>query len=497
LVGWKVPCPFGTASNHSTCGRRSCDISCPVSPADLKLLAVALVAIAVLVLLVTRFKVNAFISLLLASLLVGTSAVLLGSTIKDGAGKLAAYTMVGVVRSFSDGLGGTLGGIAAVIGLGTMLGKLLAESGGAEVLAKRFADIFGPKHIQWCIMALATVVGLTTWFAVGFVLLLPILLTLTHETKQPFLRLVIPLLACMSIMHGVMPPHPGPVVAVAALGAKMGLVLFWGFIIGIPTAAVAGPLYARYAVKHVEANPPPITLKTKSLPSGFRVPGFGLTLLSILLPVGLMLLATLAELTLPAGNSARVTATFIGNPTIALLIAVLFAAWGFGTRCGYTRAQVLKFTEECIAAMGMTLLIVGGGGGFARVLRDAGVAEAIGRGAETMHLPPLLYGWLLSAFIRVATGSATVAITTASGLLVPVLALHPDLTANQIALIIVAIGCGSLFMSHLNDAGFWIVKDFLGLSVSQTLKTWTVCETIVGIAGMLLSLIAFYAVAPH
>ena len=156
--------------------------------------------------------------------------------------------MVGVVKSFSTGLGNVMAGIAAVIGLGTMLGKLLAESGGAEVLAKRFASFFGPKRIQWCVMALALVVGLTTWFAVGFVLLLPILLTLTTETKQPFLKLTLPLLSCMSVMHGLMPPHPGPVVAVAALNANMGLVLFWGFVIGIPTAAIAGPLFARFAV---------------------------------------------------------------------------------------------------------------------------------------------------------------------------------------------------------------------------------------------------------
>ena len=183
-----------------------------------------------------------------------------------------------------------------------MLGKLLAESGGAEVLAKRFAQLFGPRHIQWCVMALALVVGLTTWFAVGFVLLLPILLTLTHETKQPFLRLTIPLLACMSVMHGLMPPHPGPVVAVAALNAKMGLVLVWGFVIGIPTAAVAGPLFARFAVKRVQATPPPLVQKTRQLPPGFVVPGFGLTLFSTLLPVGLMLLATVAELTAANGK---------------------------------------------------------------------------------------------------------------------------------------------------------------------------------------------------
>ncbi len=466
-----------------------------MTPVDLKLVLIALIAIGTLVILVTRFKVNAFIALLLASLVVGLSAVGMGRLVKDAAGRLVPYSAVAVVKSFTEGLGAVLGGIAAVIGLGTMLGKLLAESGGAEVLAKRFARIFGPKRITWCIMALAITVGLTTWFAVGFVLLLPILLTLTYETKQPFLRLTLPLLACMSVMHGLMPPHPGPVVAVAALNASNGLVLMWGFVIGIPTAAIAGPLYARFAVRFVDAKPPPIPHKVGALPPGLRAPGFSVTLFAILLPVVLMLLATVAELTLRPGRLLT-TATFIGHPVMALLVAVLFASWALGTRCGYTSADILKFTEQCIAAMGMTLLIVGGGGGFARVLRDAGVAEAIGRGADAMALPPLLYAWLLAAFIRVATGSATVAITTASGLLVPMLAQHPELTGNQIALVIVAMGCGSLFMSHLNDSGFWIVKDFLGLSVSQTLRTWTACETIVGIAGMLLSLLAFYLVAP-
>jgi len=459
-----------------------------VTPADLKLVLVALIAIGALVLLVTRFKVNAFISLLLASLIVGLSAVAMGRSL----------TVVGVVKSFSTGLGNVMAGIAAVIGLGTMLGKLLAESGGAEVLAKGFARFFGPKRIQWCVMALALAVGLTTWFAVGFVLLLPILLTLTRETRQPFLKLTLPLLSCMSVMHGLMPPHPGPVVAVAALKANMGLVLFWGFVIGIPTAAIAGPLFARFAVRVVEANPPQLTSQaaTASRPAAYRAPGFGLTLWSILLPVALMLLATLAELLLPKGSRLLMAATFVGHPVMALLIAVLFASWSLGTRCRYTRAQVLKFTEECISAMGMTLLIVGGGGGFAKVLTDAGVADAIGRGGEAMHMPPLLYGWLLAVFIRVATGSATVAITTATGLLAPVLGHHPEYTANQVALIITAMGCGSLFLSHLNDSGFWIVKDFLGLSVSQTLRTWTACETIVGIAGMLLSLLAFQLVSP-
>lgn len=465
-----------------------------MKPVDIQLIVLAFVAVAALVLLVTRFKVNAFMSLLLASLVVGVGAVFSGVTVKES-GQVVAYNLLGVVKSFSDGLGATMGGIAAVIGLGTMLGKLLAESGGAEVLAKRFAAFFGPKHIQWCIMALALTVGLTTWFAVGLLLLLPILLTLTHETKQPFLRLTLPLLACLSVMHGVMPPHPGPVVAVDALKVSMGYVLFWGFVIGIPVAGIAGPLFAKLAVKRVEANPPAMARRDASVSAGLTAPGFGLTLFSILLPIGLMLLATIAELAFPKGHTIRNAATFVGNPTIALLASVLFACWSLGTGCGYTKAQVLKFTETCIGGVGMTMLVVGGGGGFARVLRDSGVAESIGRLGEMAHMPPLLYGWLVSAFIRVATGSATVAITTASGLLIPVMALHPEYTESQKSLIVVAIGCGSLFLSHLNDAGFWIVKDCLGLTVSQTLRTWTVCETIVGIAGMLLSLLAFYLIS--
>lgn len=462
-----------------------------MNPADARLIISALIAVGALVLLITRAKINAFIALLLASLLVGAGAVVGQHQLADGSGKLIPYTLPGVVKSFSDGLGATLGGIAAVVGLGTMLGRLLAESGGAEVLARRFARFFGPKYIQWCIMALALAVGLTTWFAVGLVLLLPILLTLTHETKQPFLRLTLPLLACLSVMHGVMPPHPGPVVAAEALKTSLGLILFWGMLIGLPTAAVAGPIWANFAVKWVEAKPPPVPDRSRSLSAGQHLPGFWLTLFSILLPVLLMLLATGGELFPPPLPALRIAFTFIGNPTIALTVAVLFASWSLGTGCGFRRSEVLKFTEQSIAAVGMTVLVIGGGGGFARVLRDSGVADAIGRLGEAAHLSPLLYGWLVSAFIRVATGSATVAITTASSLLIPVVALHPEMDENHKALIIVAIGCGSLFLSHLNDSGFWMVKDSLGLTVGQTLRTWTICETIVGVAGMLFSWAAY------
>ena len=458
-----------------------------MSANDWKLILLAVLAVLALVILVTKQKVNPFIALALASLLVGGGTLLMGIPTlpsPSAPGGKSVITLTAVIKAFGDGMGATLGGIAAVIGLGTMLGKLLAESGGAEVIAKRFIAFFGPKRVIWCIMALALTVGLTTWFAVGLVLLLPILLTLTRETKQPFLLLAIPLLSCLSVMHGVMPPHPGPVVAVEALKANNGWVLLWGFVIGIPTAAIAGPLFARWAVKHVSAETPDFPSKVGNLREGLRLPGFGLTLFTIILPVLLMLLATVAELVLSKEHPVREAFGFIGNATIALMISVLFASWSLGTRCGYNKSEILKFTEQSIAAVGMTLLVVGAGGGFARVLRECGVAGSLAAVAGAAHLPPLLYGWLIAAFVRVATGSATVSITTAAGLLAPMLEGNTEVNRE---LIVVAIGCGSLFLSHLNDGGFWIVKECLGLTVSQTLRTWTRTETIVGFVGMLIS----------
>lgn len=433
----------------------------PLSSGSLLLLALA--SIAVLVVLVTWRKMNAFVALFIAALLVGLGAGL---------------APVAVLKAFQEGLGATMGGIAIVIALGAMLGRLLAESGAARVLAENFNAFFGPQRVGWCIVALAISVGLVTWFAVGLLLLLPVLISLAHETKRPFLLLAIPLLSFLSVMHGLMPPHPGPVVAIEALGANTGRVLGWGFLLGIPVAAIAGPFFARWAVEHVSAETPVLPV-TKTSNRG--VPSFGATLFVVILPIGLMLLATASELVLPAGHAWRTALTFIGHPVFALVTAFLVAALIFQRACGFTRKETLTFTEQSIGGIGMTLLVVGAGGGFARVLRDAGIAHALGNVAGTLHLPPLLYGWLLAAFIRVATGSATVAITTAAGVLVPLLAAHPEINRD---LLVLSVGCGSLFLSHLNDGGFWIVKESLGLTVGQTLRTWTVTESLIGIFGL-------------
>jgi len=441
-----------------------------MTPSQWFLIALALAGVGVLVLLVMKLRLNAFLALLIAALLVGA-----------GSGK----PLLTVAVAFQDGLGATLGGVAAVICLGVMLGKLLAESRGAEVLAKRMVAFFGPDRIGLCVMTLALVVGLTTWFAVGLILLAPILQTLTRETRRPFVQLAIPLLACLSTMHGLMPPHPGPVVAIHALHANAGKVALWALVLGLPTAAIAGPLFARWASRHVVVATPEIAVLP--LEPGRRWPDFGLTLFSMLLPVLLIMAGTIGELVLPADTMGRDIAAFIGNPSIALLISVLFALWSLGTKCGFSGVQLSKFTEESVASIGMAVLIVGGGGGFARVLQVSGSAAAMGSFAQSAHLPLLVYGWLVSAFIRVATGSATVAITTAAALMAPEVALHPG---TNVELLVISMGCGSLFLSHLNDGGFWIVKECLGLTVGQTLRTWTMCETIIGVAGLALTLLA-------
>jgi GntP family gluconate:H+ symporter len=431
------------------------------------LLLLALVAIGVLVVLVTWRKLNAFLALFVAALIVG---------IGGGMEPLAA------LKAFQDGIGATLGGIAAVIALGAIVGKLLAESGGAEVLAERFSRFFGPSRAIACIVTLSIVVGMLTWFTVGLLLLLPIVVSLTHETRRPFLLLVLPLVAFLSVMHGLTPPHPGPVVAVDALGARIGVVLILSFVAGIPAAAVAGIWYSRWIARRMDVPAPQMTNARGDRPR----PGVVATSFVVALPIGLMLLATCGELLYPPGHAVRSALAFVGHPVTALTAAVFAALWIFGQACRFSRLQMLGFTEQSVAAIGVTLLVVAGGGGFARVLREAGVASALGTLAENISLPPLLYGWLLAAFVRVATGSATVAITTAAGLIAPMLVTRPEINRE---LLVLSLGFGSIFLSHLNDGGFWIVKDCLGLTVGQTLRTWTVVETILGLVGLALVLL--------
>ncbi|HYE33022.1 MAG TPA: gluconate:H+ symporter [Methylomirabilota bacterium] len=432
------------------------------------LLLLALFALGLLVALVTWRKWNAFIALLLASMLVGIGA---------GLPPLAALV------AFQEGLGATLGGIAGILALGAMLGKLLAESGGALALADRLNAMLGPRLVLWCVVAMATLVGLVTWFTVGLLLLLPVVVMLARQSRQPLMLLAIPMLAFLSVLHGLTPPHPGPVVAMNALRAETGRTLAFALLVGLPTALVAGPLLAPLLLRFApNASPPLISADN----IGGRQVSASSALFIILLPVSLMLLTLLNPKRSEGGWIVEPVLKILAHPTIALLIALGVAILLIRRACGFSRSDILKFTEQSVAAIGMTLLVVGAGGGFARVLRDAGVATALGEVMGRMSFPPLLYAWLLAAFIRVATGSATVAITTAAGLLLPMLAENPGLPPE---LFVLALGFGSLFLSHLNDGGFWIVKESLGLTVGETLRTWTVVETVIGIVGLAFTLL--------
>lgn len=422
-------------------------------------------AVTLLVVLIAYFKLNAFLGLMFTAL---------------GFGLVAGMSTKDVADSFTGGMGKTLGGIAGILGLGTMLGGLLAASGAAEVLSRSLMRAFGPKNVHWCLMILALAVGFTTWFAVGLVMLLPILLSLAHTSKYPFVKLALPLLAVLSIMHGVMPPHPGPLVAIEALNADLGMVMIWALIAAIPTAAVAGPIFANWVTTRVKVDIPE-PMVTSTYDSNRPLPSLWSTVSTLVLPILLILTQTIADLRgIDKESTLYQIAAFIGNPNVALGVAVIYAVFAFG----FKMKDAMSIAEKSLAPIAMTILLVGAGGGFNRVLSDTGAANAIGEIAASFNLSPMLFGWLCAALIRVATGSASVAIISACGLVAPYALDYPDL---NLELLVVCIGSGSLFLSHVNDSGFWIVKETLGMTVSQTFKTWTVVETLIGISGLLVT----------
>jgi gluconate:H+ symporter, GntP family len=433
------------------------------------LLLYAFIAVTGLILLIARYKLNAFIALILASLFLGL---------------ISGLDPAMIARAFQDGAGSVLGAIAVVIGLGTILGKLLAESGGAHVIATRLIRAFGEKRIHWTMMIVAFLIGLPVFFSVGLVLLAPILFTIAKETKTPIMRMAIPLLAGLSVSHGLVPPHPGPMIAIGLLEADTGKTIFYAFLVGLPAAILAGPLFAKLV--HINVAPGKMAAQLTHNRDEKNDPGFALSLFTILLPVLLMLGASLIELLLPQENPWRQWGAFIGHPLTALTIALVFSLYSFGFARGFHREQLLKFSEECLGPVAGVLLVVGAGGGFNRILVQSGVGDAIAELAQNAQLSPLLFGWLTAALIRVATGSATVAISTAAGLMAPIAAATPGL---NLELLVLAMGAGSLILSHVNDGGFWLVKEYFNLTVTQTLKTWTVLETIISVSALIFVLI--------
>ena len=439
-----------------------------IDPHSLFLLLATLAAVVGLILLVAVFKLNPFLSLVVASLALGLAA---------------GMPMTSILKSFEAGMGGTLGHIAIIVALGTMLGKMMAESGAADTIAHTIVRWFGAKHVPIAMMLIGLIVGLPAFFEVGFVLLIPIAFTVARQTKTSLILVCLPMLAGLSVVHGLVPPHPAALLAAMIYKADIGRTILYGLIIGVPTAFLAGPVYARFIGPYIQLNedenPMAAALAEQSV--GRSLPGFSVSILTILLPVLLMLVGSWADSFSPAGTTPNQVIRLLGNDDMALLIGVFVSFFTLGKMRGFSRETILKFTNECLAPTATITLLVGAGGGFGSVLQQSGVSHAIVTIALSSHVSILLLAWGLAAMMRLATGSATVAMTTAAGIVAPIAlhtaGVHPELLA-------IATGAGSLIFSHVNDGGFWLVKEYLNLSVPQTLKTWSVCETIVAFAGL-------------
>ncbi|EPL04063.1 gluconate:H+ symporter [Pseudomonas sp. CF161] len=435
------------------------------------LLGYAAMAIIALIVLIARYRINPFIVITLVSV---------------GLALLAGMPPSGVITAYEAGVGKTLGHIALVVALGTMLGKMMAESGGADQVARTLIDRFGERNAHWAMVCIAFLVGLPLFFEVGFVLLVPIAFTVARRVGVSILMVGLPMVAGLSVVHALVPPHPGAMLAVLAYQASVGQTLLYAILIGVPTAIIAGPLYAKFIVPSIQlpADNPLERQFTEREPRE-RLPSTTLTLCTILLPVVLMLIGGWANQLSTPGTGFNQFLQFIGNSVIALLLATLVSFWTLGIAQGMSRASILKFTNECLAPTASITLLVGAGGGLNRILIDAGVTEQIVGLAHEFQLSPLWMGWLFAALMRIATGSATVALTTASGVVAPVaIGLgypHPEL-------LVIATGAGSVIFSHVNDGGFWLIKEYFNMTVVQTFKTWTVLETLISVIAFGLTL---------
>ena len=435
----------------------------------------ALLAVLTLILLIARFKVHPFVALVIVSLAMGAAAGM-----APGA----------LMKAFQDGVGATLGSIAVVVGLGTMLGKMMAESGGAARIATTLIALFGERRVHWAIMVVAFIVGIPVFFQVGFVLLIPLVFTIARRTGTSLVKVGLPLVAGLSVVHGMVPPHPAAMLAVTALGADLGRTIFYAILVGLPTAALAGPIFAVWIAPRITLpahNPMAAQLEGDvSGAADAALPSFGLSLFTVLVPVMLMLAASAADVALAPGSALRTTFDFLGHPIVALLLSLLFSFWTLGVARGMSGARILSLANDCLAPTAAILLIIGAGGGFNRVLIESGVGKAIADVAIRAQVSPLLLAWVVACLVRVATGSATVAMTTASGIVAPIAAATAHTSPE---LLVLATGAGSLMLSHVNDSGFWLIKEYFNMTVQQTLATWTALETIIGVTGLLLTLV--------
>ena len=435
------------------------------------LLVYALVSIILLIVIIAKTKWHPFISLLVVSVLLGI---------------LAGMDIPNVADAVQTGVGNTLGSIALIVGLGTILGKMMAESGGADRIASTLLNRFGERNVHWAMMIVAFIVGMPVFFEVGIVLLVPLVYTIAKRTGMSLLKIGIPMMAGLSTVHGLMPPHPAPMIAVQEFDADIPRTILYALIIGIPTAILAGPVFGNFISSKIKVTAPEALAEQFSNIHDKKLPGFGITILTILMPVLLMMAGALGTIFTTEGSLFEEWITFFGKPIIALLVSVVFSFFTLGYARGFNKEELSSFMSSCLAPTASIILIIGAGGAFKNILIESGVGDAIAGLATSFDISPILFAWLVAALIRIATGSATVAMTTAVGIVVPIISTVPGV---NVELLVLAIGSGSLILSHVNDAGFWMIKEFFNMTVSQTLKSWTALETIISVASLLFILL--------
>ena len=434
-----------------------------------QLITAALVAIALLVVLITIVRLHPFLALILGALTVG---ILAGQDVSD------------VLESFTTGFGDTAAGVGALIALGAMFAKLLADSGGADQIVDTIVGRASGRSLPWAMALVGAIIGLPMFFEIGLVLLMPVIYLVARRARLSLVTVGIPALAGLSAMHGFVPPHPGPVIAIQNLDADLGVTLGLGILVAIPTIVVAGPLFGSLAGRWVPVEAPTTWQRDERIDD--RRPSFRVTLATVLLPVVLMLGKAILDIVIDdEENNVQRVGDVIGDPFVALLISVLVAMLTFGVGTGMDRKEISESVAASLPPIAGILLIVAAGGGFKQVLVNTGIGTLLADWAKDADVSVLLLAWVLAVLIRLATGSATVATITASSLMV---SLVEGMSTGEVSLVVLAVGAGSLFFSHVNDAGFWLVKEYFGMTVGQTVKSWSIMETVLSVTGLLVVL---------
>lgn len=437
------------------------------------LILITIAAIVLLLVLVLKFKIQAFIALLITSMFVGVAT---GMPLND------------VIASIQKGMGSTLGFVATVVGLGAIFGQILESSGGAEALAQTMIRKFGKEKANWALVITGFFVAIPVFFDVGFIILVPIVYALAKDTKKSVLFYGIPLLAGLAVTHTFIPPTPGPVAVAEIVSADLGWVILFGFIIGIPTAIIAGPVFGKYIGKKINIAPPKFVSEgdDSSKINDNDLPSFGLIVSIIGVPLVLILLNTLTDVlvkkqVINEGFTVDLL-KFLGHPFVALTIATLLALYLLGIKRGFSKNELLNLSSKALAPAGLIILVTGAGGVFKQMLIDSGVGNMMAESIAKSSLPPIVLAYILAVVVRITQGSATVSMITAAGIMAPVLTVF-NLGAPDRALIVIAIASGATILSHVNDSGFWLVGKYFGMNEAQTLKSWTMMETIISVCG--------------